>query len=283
MPLERLIQSRWAPPLAGAFLFLAVFLAVFCLTLPKEAILGLVSQRLAKKAIRLEAQDARLLFPIGVEFDNATFMIPTMPDGLSLSNAYVKVDLFWLFRGLPIHLRASRGNGFLDARISGPSLGRGRLSAANLASDELPGILPGNGLGLNIERSEFSWSTPSPGHASGSGQSQFSSIKFPIPAPDSPVREALIRNARMEYTLLGNALHVSSLRGEYEGSPVEGSGEITNIGSPARSAITFLLMVRNPYEGKVASIFNLVSKNAKNVNLRIYGPLLSPAGEFRFF
>ena len=47
--------------------------------------------------------------------------------------------------------------------------------------------------------------------------------------------------------------------------------------------ITFYLKIENPLEGKIAAIFDLLAKNAKNANLRITGTLLSPKGEFRFF
>jgi hypothetical protein len=47
--------------------------------------------------------------------------------------------------------------------------------------------------------------------------------------------------------------------------------------------MTFHLSVRNPFEGRVALLFDMLSKNAKNANLRIVGTLSAPKGEFQFF
>jgi hypothetical protein len=47
--------------------------------------------------------------------------------------------------------------------------------------------------------------------------------------------------------------------------------------------MTFHLRIRNPFEGRVASLFDMLSKNAKNANLRIVGTLAAPMGEFQFF
>ena len=47
--------------------------------------------------------------------------------------------------------------------------------------------------------------------------------------------------------------------------------------------MTFHLRIRNPFEGRVAALFDMLSKNAKNATLRIVGTLAAPTGEFQFF
>ena len=64
---------------------------------------------------------------------------------------------------------------------------------------------------------------------------------------------------------------------------MDGTGEITRVLSPQQSTMTFHLSVRNPFEGRVALLFDMLSKNAKNANLRIVGTLTAPKGEFQFF
>ncbi len=285
MPLDLLTRRRWPIPLAGSLLFLAAFTSVFCMTLPREAILGWLSPALGKSGVRLEAQDARFLFPAGLEIDNATIQVPGQADTIQVGKVSVRFDPFWLFRGLPIHFKVASGAARIDIRLSSASTtpARGRISVFKLSSADFPGLLPGNGLGLAIDQCEIAWNRSSGGKSAGIGKASLSLMKFSIPAADSPVKEAVIRDAMMDFALKGGALHVSSLRGKYEGAPVEGTGEIDRIASPSRSTITFHLKIPNPYEGNVATIFNLVAKNAKNATLIVSGPLLSPAGEFRFF
>jgi hypothetical protein len=47
--------------------------------------------------------------------------------------------------------------------------------------------------------------------------------------------------------------------------------------------VTLLLRIRNPFEGRVGLLFDMLSKNAKNANLRIVGSFAAPKGEFQFF
>jgi hypothetical protein len=92
-----------------------------------------------------------------------------------------------------------------------------------------------------------------------------------------------LRDVRLKFALRQGTLHVSSLTGIYEGSAVDGTGEIARFLTPSRSAMTFHLRIHNPLEGRIATLFDLVAKNAKNANLRIRGTLLAPVGEFLFF
>jgi len=54
----------------------------------------------------------------------------------------------------------------------------------------------------------------------------------------------------------------------YEGSQVNGT-ERSRGPVPRNSMVTFLLRIQNPFEGRVGLLFDMLSKNAKNVTLRI--------------
>ncbi|HEX7519618.1 MAG TPA: hypothetical protein VF325_04990, partial [Candidatus Deferrimicrobium sp.] len=117
--------------------------------------------------------------------------------------------------------------------------------------------------------------------ADGSGTLDF--LQVPVPAPDSPIREARIEGVSLSFLIRENAFRVPNLAGTFEGSQVDGTGEITRVLSPRQSMMTFHLRIRNPFEGRVARLFDMLSKNAKNANLRIIGTLTAPMGEFQFF
>ena len=117
--------------------------------------------------------------------------------------------------------------------------------------------------------------------ADGSGTLHF--LQVPVPAPDSPIRSARIEGVDLSFVVRGDAFQVPRLAGTFEGSSVDGTGEIAQLLSPGRSTITFHLRVRNPFEGRVAALFDMLSKNAKNATLRIVGSLAAPTGEFQFF
>lgn len=281
MTFEGFERRRWLPPLLGSLLFLAMFGAVFAYALPREVVLSLLQPRLGRAGIGLDARDAGILFPAGISIDNGTITLPGRPSQLPVDRAFARIDLLWLFRGMPLHAGATRGSGVLEYRGSGTS--RGRITATGLRTEDLSSFLPPGGLEMSVDRGEVEWRRSAKGTAAGSGSARFPTLKIPIPAPDSPIREALLRDVTMRFTLDSGSLRVSSLTGTFEGSQVEGTGEIARVDSLSRATITFHLKIRNPYEGNVATLFNLVSKNAKNANLRIFGPLFSPAGEFQFF
>jgi hypothetical protein len=282
------VLRRLAFPLAGAALFLLAFGSAFWLTLPREAILGLLSPSLAKAGVRLEAEDARTLWlPPGIALENAALAFrPDRAEGIRVRRLSLRFDPLRLFWSLPFRARVEQGaSAFLDLRLSGISASpaRVRIEAGSISSSDFPGLLPGgSAFDIGIERCSASWARKG-GLSSGNGKALLSRLRFPVPAPDSPVREAVLRDVAAEFTIHDGALRISSLRGKYEGSPVEGTGEILRISDPARSTITFHLKIPNPYDGNVAAVFDLVSKNAKSANLRVSGPLLSPAGEFQFF
>jgi hypothetical protein len=159
-----------------------------------------------------------------------------------------------------------------------------RVRLSRVGSDDLSALFPAPaGTGFLIDFAELLWKRNSAGEVSGTGEGSFSWLKLPVPTPDSPVREALLRDVRLKFVVREGTIHISSLTGTYEGSAVDGTGEIARFLTPAASSITFHLRIRNPLEGKIATLFDLVAKNIKNANLRIKGTLLSPTGEFHFF
>lgn len=121
------------------------------------------------------------------------------------------------------------------------------------------------------------------GEISGGGSGRLPLLRIPVPSRESPVREAEIRDAEVRFVLRDGTLHVPSFTGTYEGARVEGTGEVSRVLTPLQSTITFHLTIVNPLEGKIADLFDLVAKNAKNGTLRITGTPFAPRGEFRFF
>ncbi len=167
-------------------------------------------------------------------------------------------------------------------RVSNP--GKVRVSLSQIGSSDLAALFPAaSGAGFLIDSVDLQWKQAGGGTVSGTGEGSFAWLKLPVPAKDSPVREALLKDVKMKFVVREGSIHVSSFTGTYEGSPVDGTGEVVRFLTPAASAITFQLRIQNPLEGKIAALFDLVAKNVKNANLRIRGTLLSPTGEFQFF
>lgn len=283
MPAERLSRDRYLPPVLGVLLFVVTFVVTFALTLPREVILSAGETLLARQGISIVGEDARIV-PWGVRFRNAAVRSP-IGSRLDLDVIDARYEFLGLFRRLPFHLRLSRGRMSVDLRTSpkfqDPS--KGSLEVRNLSTEDLGALLPtADRAGFAIDRFRVRW-RGGDGKSTGDGDAALSYLRFPVPSPDSPIREAVLRDVRMKFTVRSGTLRISSLTGTYEGSQVEGTGEIARVLSPSAATITFHLRIRNPMEGQVAALFNLVAKNVKNANLRITGPLLAPSGEFQFF
>ncbi len=269
----------------GILLFALVFLFTFLYTLPKDTILSPLRSALARHGIEFSCQEAGISFPLRLVCSKAS-VAPRSGPPLLLDSVVVSWEWTGLARWLPVHVRATRQATSLDIRTS-PLItnpGKVRIRLANVGSDDMAALLSAApGFGFLIDAAEVQWKRDSSGAASGSGEGSLSWLRFPIPAENSPVREAMLRDLRLKFALRAGTLHVSSLTGSYEDSPVDGTGEIARFLTPSQSAMTLHLRVQNPLEGKIATLFNLVAKNAKNANLRIRGTLLAPTGEFQFF
>lgn len=283
---RRFAPGRWLLLAPGALLFLLVFVSVLTYTLPGDVILSSARPSLARAGLTISSESAHTEFPLAFRMDNAAI---GRPGGPMLLLDTVRASWEWtgLLRWLPFHVTVSKGNATAEVRTS-PRFwnpGNGRLSLAFLSGEDLSPLIPvsASGAGFDLDTAGVRWKRTASGKMTGTGTGRFAWVRVPIPEPSSPIREALLRDVTILFALREGSLIVSSFTGTYEGARVEGTGEIAGVFTPSRSAITFHLKIENPLEGKVAAIFDLLAKNAKNANLRITGTLLSPRGEFRFF
>lgn len=283
---RRFPRGRWLWIVPGVLLFLLVFLLAISCTLPGNVILSLVRPFLAKSGFEISAGTARTEFPLGIRLENAAFLRPGTGE-LRLDTIRAGWEWAGLLRWLPVHVTASKGDAkaqmYTSPRFWNP--GKGRILLENVASEEFASFLPptASGTGFLLESAEARWIRSSSGEISGRGNARFAWLRVPIRQSSSPIREAVLRDVKALFAVQGKSLIVSSISGTYEGAHVEGTGEIAELISLPGATITFHLRIENPLEGKVAVLFDLLAKNAKNATLRIRGPLLSPTGEFQFF
>ena len=268
----------------GAFLFLGALASAVALSLPSDSILSLLRPMLLKQGVDLSAQEARFTFPSGIRLSGVTLSLPGNPP-VALDAISASWEWTGLFRWAPARLRFMKGESSADLRFS-PAFwnpGSGRVLLSGVSSSDLPlSVFATSGAGFSIRQVEARWKkTGGKVTADGSGTLHF--LQVPVPASDSPVREAKIEGVSLSFLIREGAFRIPKLAGTYEGSQVDGTGEITQVLSPGKSTVTFHLRIRNPFEGRVASLFDMLSKNAKNANLRIVGSLTAPKGEFQFF
>ena len=283
---RRFSPGRWLWLAPGALLFLLVSLSVLTYTLPGDVILSSVRPFLARAGLTISSESARTELPLAFRMDN---VVIGRPGGDSLLLDTVRVSWEWtgLLRWLPFHGIVSKGKATAEVRSS-PRFwdpGKGRLALASLSSEDLSPLIPisSSGAGFQLDTAGMRWKRSASGKMTGTGTGRFAWVRVPIPEPSSPIREALLQDVTILFALREGSLIISSFTATYEGARVEGTGEVAGILTPSRSAITFYLKIENPLEGKIAAIFDLLAKNAKNANLRITGTLLSPRGEFHFF
>jgi hypothetical protein len=190
-----------------------------------------------------------------------------------------------LFRWAPARLRLRKGAASADLRFSPAfwSPGSGHILLSGLSSSDLPlAVFSTSGAGFSIRRIEARWNVRG-GKVTANGAGSFHFLQVPIPTPGSPVRDARIEGASFSFLIRENSLRIPKFTGTFEGSQVDGTGEIKGVLSPQRSTMTLHLRIQNPFEGRVGLLFDMLSKNAKNVTLRITGTLAAPRGEFQFF
>jgi type II secretion system protein N len=283
--ISRFARGRRTVAALGILLFVLVFLLVLLYSIPGETFLSPLRSSLAGRGMTFTCEEARIFFPLGIRCKNASI---SRGGGQPVSFDSVSAAWEWtgLFRWLPIHLTGKRGEASIDIRTS-PALsdpGKVRVRLSRLGSGDLGSFFPSaSGAGFQIDSLDLQWKQAGGGRAAGAGEGSLAWLKLPIPATGSPVQEAVLKDVRLKFVVREGTIHVSSLTGKYEGSDVDGTGEIARFLTPSMSNITFHLRIRNPLEGRVATLFDLVAKNVKNANLRISGTLLSPTGEFQFF
>ena len=268
----------------GALLFLASLCSAVALTLPPDAILSTLGPALRRHGVELSAQDARFVFPAGIRLSGVTLSFPGNPP-VALDEIVASWEWTGLFRWAPSRLRVRTGAGSADLRFSPAfwSPGSGRVLLSGVSSVDLPlSIFATSGAGFSIRRVEARWKGRG-GKVTANGSGTLHFLQVPIPTPNSPIPSARIEGVDLTFVIRENAFRIPRLSGTFEGSQVDGTGEITRVLSPGKSTVTFHLRIRNPFEGRVASLFDMLSKNAKNANLRIVGSLAAPVGEFQFF
>ncbi len=268
----------------GALLFLASLASAVAFTLPSDTILSTLQPMLRKHGVDLSAQEVRYIFPSGIRLSGVTLSFPGNPP-VALDEIVASWEWTGLLRWAPARLRFRKGAASGDLRFSPAfwSPGSGHILLSGVSSSDLPlTVFSTSGAGFSIREVEARWSA-SRGKVTANGSGTLHYLQVPVPSPDSPVREARIEAVSLSFLVRENAFRIPKLAGTFEGSQVDGTGEISNVLSPRQSMVTFHLRIRNPFEGRVASLFDMLSKNAKNANLRIVGTLTAPRGEFQFF
>jgi len=270
--------------LIGALLFLASLSCAVALTLPPDLILSTLGPMLRNRGVDLSAQDARFVFPSGVRLSGVTLSIPGNPP-IALDEIVASWEWTGLFRWAPARLQFRKGAASGDLRFS-PAFwnpGSGNVLLSGVSSSDLPlSVFSTSGAGFSIRRLEARWDVRG-GKVTANGSGTFHFLQVPVPTPGSPVRDARIEGVTLSFLVREKALLIPKLAGTFEGSQVDGTGEIKGVLSPRYSTMTLLLRIQNPFEGRVGLLFDMLSKNAKNVTLRIVGSLTAPKGEFQFF
>jgi type II secretion system protein N len=268
----------------GALLFLASLCTAVAFTLPSDAILSTLGPMLHRQGVDLSAQDARFVFPAGIRLSGVTLSFPGNPT-VALDEIIASFEWTGLFRWAPMHLQFRKGAASGDLRFS-PAFwnsGSGNVLLSGVSSSDLPlSVFSTPGAGFSIRRIEARWNMRG-GKVTANGSGTFDFLQVPIPTPGSPIPDARIEGVSLSFLIREKSLLIPKLAGTFEGSQVDGTGEIKGVLSPRNSAMTLYLRIQNPFEGRVGQLFDMLSKNAKNVNLRIVGTLTAPKGEFHFF
>jgi len=268
----------------GALLFLGVLSSAVALTLPSDTILSTLRPMLRNHGADLSAQEARFLFPAGIRLSGVTLSFPGNPP-VVLDEITASWEWTGLFRWAPARLRFRKGAASGDLRFSPAfwSPASGEILLSGVSSSDLPlSVFATSGAGFSIRQVEARWNVRR-GKVTADGSGTLHFLQVPVPSRDSPIREARIEGVSLSFLIRESAFRIPKLAGTFEGSQVDGTGEITQVLSPGKSTVTFHLRIRNPFEGRVALLFDMLSKNAKNANLRIVGSLTAPMGEFQFF
>ena len=268
----------------GALLFLASLCSAVALTLPPDAILSTLGPVLRSHGVDLSAQDARFVFPAGIRLSGVTLSFPGNPP-VALDEILATWEWTGVLRWAPARLQFRKGAASGDLRFS-PAFwnpGSGTVLLSGISSSDLPpSVFLTSGAGFSVRRIEARWDLRGR-NVTASGTGTFDFLQVPIPTPGSPVRDARIEEVSLSFLIREKSLLIPKLAGTFEGSQVDGTGEIKGVLSPRYSMMTLLLRIQNPFEGRVGLLFDMLSKNAKNVNLRIVGTLTAPKGEFQFF
>ena len=284
MPVKRQPRGPWAVRVLGILLFLAALAFAVAATLPGDFLLSAIRPAFRQRGMEIEARETRLCLPIGIRMNGVSITREGAPP-LLLDQATITWEWTGLLRWLPARLRLVRGDAAADLRFSpafwAPS--RGTVSLSGIDSADIPSpVFSSAGAGFVIRRVDASWKIDR-GEVRADGSGAFRFLQIPVPAPDSPIREARIDNVDLTFLVRGGAIRIPRITGTYEGSRVDGTGEVSGLAGTGAARVSFHLRIQNPHEGRVAAMFTMMAKNAKNANLRIVGTLTAPTGEFQFF
>ena len=256
----------------GSLLFAICFIFVAALSLPTEAVLGLITPSLEANGIGLYAEKARLVFPLGIRVKNAAISINN-GHPVPIEEATASWELTGLLNWLPSHLNIIQGKTVADIRLSpafwNPS--HGTMTLTEASSDELSfPFLSSSETKFSIRRIQAQWRGAGDSFDA-SGSAELDYLLLPVNLSAAPIHEARIDNASLFMVVRGDTLHIPRMQGSYEGARVEGTGEIAQFLSPGNASVTFLLKIRNPFEGRVGMLFDMLAKNSKNATLKISG------------
>ncbi len=220
------------------------------LTLPSDTILSTLRPILREHGVDLSAQETRFLFPSGIRLSGVTLSFPGNPP-VALDEIVASWEWTGLFRWAPARLRFRKGAASGDLRFSPAfwSPGSGTVLLSGVSSSDLPlSVFSTSGAGFSIRKVEARWNV-SRGKVTANGSGTLDFLQVPVPAPDSPIREARIEGVSLSFLIRENAFRIPKLAGTFEGSQVDGTGEITRVLSPRQSMMTFHLSDPEPVRG----------------------------------
>ena len=199
----------------GALLFLASLTSAVALTLPSDTILSTLQPMLRSYGIDLSAEEARFIFPTGIRLSGVTLSFPGNPP-VALDEIVASWEWTGVFRWAPARLRFRKGAASGDLRFSPVfwSPGSGHVFLSGVSSSDLPlSVFSTSGAGFSIGQVEARWNV-SRGKLTANGSGTLHFLQVPVPAPDSPVREARIERVSLSFLIRDERLPDPETRGD---------------------------------------------------------------------
>lgn len=274
-----LLRKFWLPVV---LVIATAFSAGFVLSLPADRIVASIFRSISAKGISLSAASSRITFSPGIEMTGVSVAVTGRRAIPAIDRVEIRLDWAGLFKGRPIRVDAERGDSTFSASMSPfkPFSERGTVEASRLAGTDIASLLEPEGTApdLFVESLQASWDVL--GNPRGRGKVILRTLTIPLSDPSSLVRSATVTDANIDFALLDRSISITGFTGRFEGCDVDGTGDIASAGPPR---MTVHLRVKNPFEGKVATLFEMMSRNAKSATLRIKGSLASPQAEMLVF
>lgn len=274
------LRRLWLP----AILVIAAAFSVGLLSsLPADRIVASISRNLATEGFSLSAASSRITFSPGIEMTGVSMVVPGRRAIPAIDRVEIRIDWAGIFKGRPVRVEAERGDGTFSASLSPfkPFSERGSVEAHRLSGGDIAPLLGSDGdtsPDLFVESLKATWDVS--GNPRGRGKLLLRTLTIPLSDPSSLVRSATVTDASIDFAIFERSVSITGFTGRFEGCNVDGTGDIA-LAKPSRATVH--LRVRNPFEGKVATLFEMMSRNAKSATLRIKGPLASPQAEMLVF